>query len=207
MQRGSVFMYILVAIALLGVLTMSFVEPGGQQSRSQNAFKLANTLKAQAETYRAAIQDCVLTYPQGDTSGPDPLYAGYNKPYPVTPDSTYLPVGLRAPTINASYIRCPGNPGDSNNHSLIFDAAQGRFAPPPIPQLDYGWVYVNDSYGAYLVIGKLAKGDAYLADAFQKVATIMGSCEAEYIPAPTCGGPGTETICLRVWITRNLACP
>ncbi len=64
-QRGSALIYILIAIALLAALTMSFVEPSGQQSRSQNAYKLAQELRAQVETYRRAIQDCIITYPPG----------------------------------------------------------------------------------------------------------------------------------------------
>lgn len=202
MQRGSALIYILIAIALLGALTMAFVEPSSQQSRSQNSYKVASDLKSQIEVYRSAIQDCVLTYPGGDTSSAT-KYTGYNEPYPVTPSSTYLPVGLRDAANKASSIRCPGNPGDSNNHSAIFGSTTGRFAPVT-PNLFDAWTYTNDADGTYLLI-RTNKSDAYLQDALTKTAAMYDACEASYISGAT-APCASGYYCLRVWITRNTAC-
>lgn len=202
-DRGSALIYILIAIALLGALTMAFVEPSGQQSRSQNSYKVAQELKSQAETYRAAIQDCVITYPAGDTSNAT-KYTGYNEPYPVDPNSTYLPVGIRSTYSFANDIRCPGNPGDSNNHSVIFGGNTGRFAPVK-PALFDPWFYVNDANGVYLLVGS-NKSDAYIAEAIQKAVSSYNTCEAEYLTYPDCGGSAGYN-CLRVWVIRNTACP
>lgn len=205
-QRGSALIYILVAIALLGALTMSFVEPSGQQSRSQNSFKLATQLKSQADAYKAAIEDCVLTYPAGDTSNAT-KYAGYNEPYPLTTNSTYLPSGLRDATYSAKSIRCPGNPGNSNNHVSIFGGSSGLFAPPP-PPLMQNWTYFNTADGVFIVTGT-NKTDQYLIDAMNKTAAMYNSCEAQSVAGP--GGPSSLCLsgysCLFVWVKRNTACP
>lgn len=203
-ERGSVLIYILIAIALLGALTIAFVEPSGQNTRSQNAYRVAQEIKSQAEFYRAAIQDCILTYPAGDTAGTPPLYAGYNAPYPVTPSSTYLPVGLRDASEKASSIRCPGNPGDSNNHSAIFGGNTGRFAPVT-PSLFSDWKYANTSDGVYLV-ARTDKTDGYLQDGLQKADAMYSACEATYISGNT-APCATGFYCLQVWIIRHTACP
>lgn len=201
--RGSALIYILIAIALLGALTMAFVEPSGQQSRTQNSFKVATQLRDQAEAYRAAIQDCILTYPGGDTSTGAALYSGYNSPYPVTPSSTYLPVGLRDSGNLASSLRCPGNPGTSNSHTAIFGGTTGRFAPVKIGLMD-DWTYTNDSTGVYL-LARTNKTDQYLQDGMTKADALYSTCEADYISdgsAPCASG----YYCLRVWVIRA-TCP
>lgn len=202
-QRGSALIYILIAIALLGALTMSFVEPSNQQSRSQNSYKVATEIRAQAEVYRAAIQDCILTYPAGDVSNPT-KYAGYNEPYPVTPSSTYLPVGLRDAAEKASSLRCPGNPGDSTSHSAIFGGSTGRFAPAT-PALFSEWKYANDSTGVYLV-ARTDKTDMYLQEGLQKADAMFSACEATYISGNT-APCATGFYCLQVWVIRHTPCP
>lgn len=202
-QQGSALIYILIAIALLGALTMAFVEPSGQQSRSQNAFKVATQLRDQAEVYRAAIQDCIITYPAGDVSNAT-KYTGYSEPYPVTPSTTYLPVGLRDANNLASSLRCPGNPGDSNSHSLLFGGTTGRFSPVKIGLLD-DWTYANDADGVYL-LARTNKTDGYLQDAMSKADALYSACEADYISdgsSPCASG----YYCLRVWVIRIAACP
>lgn len=201
-QKGSALIYILIAIALLGALTMAFVEPSSQQSRSQNSYKLAQELKSQAEAYRAAIQDCVISYPAGDTSSAT-KYTGYNEPYPLTPSDSYLPPAMRDANNKASAIRCPGNPGDSINHSAIFGGSTGRFAPVNSALFD-GWIYVNDANGVYLINGT-NKTDAYLWEAAQKAAATYSSCEAQALDGTGLCPSGYK--CLLVWIIRKTACP
>ena len=65
-EKGGALIYILIAIALLAALTTTFIQPGGQSSRTQNAFKLASELTSQSRVIRSGIQDCILRYPQGD---------------------------------------------------------------------------------------------------------------------------------------------
>jgi len=201
-SRGSALIYILIAIALLGALTMSFIEPSSQQSRSQNAFKVASQLKSQAEFYRAAIQDCILTHPQGDTSNPT-KYTGYNSPFPLTPSSTYLDVSKRDADDKASSISCPGNPGDSNDHAFMFGGATGKFAPLAVQLFD-DMEYYNNADGVYL-LAKTDKTDPYLAEAMQKAEASYSACESEYISneAAPCE---SDYLCWRLWVIRNTSC-
>ncbi len=201
-SRGSALIYILIAIALLGALTMSFIEPSSQQSRSQNAFKVASQLKSQIEFYRAAIQDCILTHPKGDTSNPT-KYTGYNSPYPLTSSSTYLDAGKQVAGDVASGISCPGNPGDSNDHAFMFGGSTGKFAPLS-PNLFDELQYYNVTDGVYLLV-KTDKTDPYLGEAMLKAAAGYNSCETDYISDETAPCE-TDYLCWRVWVIRNTAC-
>src|SRR5690606_2241116 len=133
-ERGSALVYILIAIALLAALTISFMEPSSQQTQSQSSFKLASELETQVEYIRSSVQECVVLYPGGDNTidyssgGTDPGAAMH---FPIKPDSTHLPVALRStdgPVVKN--LRCPGNPGDNNNHEAIFGGMSGKFMPP-----------------------------------------------------------------------------
>ena len=44
------------------------MEPSSQQSQSQNIHKTVTQLKEQAAFIQAAIQDCILTYPEGENT-------------------------------------------------------------------------------------------------------------------------------------------
>src|ERR1700761_6428398 len=92
-ERGSALVYILIAIALLAVLTITFMEPSSQQTSSQNTFKTVTDLGNQIETIRSAIQECVLNYPKGDsnipTTGGAPTDPDARTNYPINPDSDY----------------------------------------------------------------------------------------------------------------------
>ncbi|HRC26074.1 MAG TPA: hypothetical protein PKX87_01435, partial [Alphaproteobacteria bacterium] len=65
-QKGSALVYILIAIALLAALTVTFMEPSSQQTTSQNAYKLASDIKAQADFITSSVQECVLSWRGGD---------------------------------------------------------------------------------------------------------------------------------------------
>ena len=147
-EKGSALVYILIAIALLAALTVSFMEPSSQQTSSQNTFKTAVALQGQVDTLRSAVQECLLTYPAGDStidnsgSGTD---EGANKRYPIKPNSTHYDgppaaaIGKTAGRL-ASDIRCPGdqNGANPNDHDLIFGGSSGKYFPPP-PDLFDPW--------------------------------------------------------------------
>ena len=87
-ERGSALVYILIAIALLAALTMTFMQPSSQQAQSGNTFKSVSEIQSQIDFIRAIVQECVLTYPGGAkdidivTDDPDA-----NKRYPIRPNS------------------------------------------------------------------------------------------------------------------------
>lgn len=204
-QRGSAFVYILIAIALLAALTASFMKPASQQTTAQGSFKSVTGLKSQIEFARSAIQECVLNYPDGDGST-------YLSPWPMNPSSTYLtsPSG----DDNLENIGCPGNPGGgSQDHAKIFSGSSGKFLPPP-PDLFEPWVYHNGADGIFFY-NSTDKTDSFIQTALEKLDGQFSNCEADVIDAtggqeeltstagasdPKCPNGST---CFRIWIIVN----
>jgi len=215
-SRGSALIYILIAIALIAALTAMFMQPASQQTRSQNSFKLSAELNGQVQMIRAAIQDCILQYPQGDNEINVAGYVGPN--YPLDADSTYLDDPATLGTKDVGSIRCPGNnPGDpdENQHGLMFGGNSGRFMPAT-PAMMTPWTYHNgtgismfgETYtGVFFQIDSAAT-DAFVAEAMQKVDAQFTECEAEYIAGDGANGCEDEHQCLRIWVKRVApACP
>ncbi len=202
-QRGSALVYILIAIALLAALTVTFMEPSSQQATAQNTFETVSEMNTQVNFIRSGIQECVLNYPGGDSG----RLGAVNIPYPFNPTSSYL---ASADTDGdfVRNIRCPGNPGNSNNHTDIFSGASGKFMPPP-PGFFGDWYYYNGEDGVFFYTAT-DKTDAFLTTALQKLDDQFAECEADVIDATggtveltsTGGGPQCldETTCFRVWI-------
>lgn len=209
-QKGSALVYILIAIALLAALTATFMDNSSQQTSSQNTFNTVTDLNSQINFIRSAIQECVLTFPGGDQS------AGFisdNLPYPVNPTSSYFTGATpgQAPDNHVSFLRCPGNPGDSNNHARIFGGSSGKFLPPP-PSLFLPWEYYSGPDGVFFYT-YTDKTDSFLSTALAKLDDQFSECEADVIPGggtlmtsdpvdgPVC--PLTMTACFRVWLIAN----
>jgi len=190
-EKGSALVYILIAIALLAALTVSFMEPSSQQTSSQNTFKTAVALQGQVDTIRSSIQECVLSYPRGDRtidvsgSGTD---EGATRRYPIKPNSDHYdgpPAATIAKTAGRliSDIRCPGdrNGSNANDHDRIFGGASGKFMPPP-PDLFDPWQYYNGADGVYFWT-ETDKTDAFILSALEKLDDNYSECEADVIDA------------------------
>lgn len=214
-ETGSALVYILIAIALLAALTVSFMEPSSQQTSSQNTFKTVAALQGQVDTVRAAIQECILLYPQGDTTI---VVAGYNDPYPLDPDSTHLDASYRATAgdKSVSEIRCPGhNDGTANQHLKLFTGSGGKFLPPP-PDLFEPWEYYNGPDGVFYWT-RTDKSDAFVASALEKLDEKFSECEADIVDTsfPAAGDKALDSagtpvndcpngsLCFRVWLIQN----
>lgn len=210
-QKGSALIYILIAIALLAALTATFMDDSSQQTTSQNAFNTVTDLNTQINFIRSAIQECVLTYPQGDAS----IATAFTPPYPFNPGSAYFsaaPCSCQAtPATNnaASLLRCPGNPGNSNQHAVIFGGSSGKFLPPP-PKLFTEWQYFNGADGVFFYT-RTDKTDSYLATALTKLDDQFSECEADVIVTAgsawnmtTLGASGpncpANNRCFRIWL-------
>lgn len=207
-QKGSALVYILIAIALLAALTFSFMEPSSQQTSSQNTFKAEAALQGQVDVIRSAIQECVLSYPEGDNtidatgSGTD---EGATKRYPIKPNSTHYdsPAATIPKTTGrlVADIRCPGdqNGSNKNDHDLIFGGASGKFLSPP-PDLFDPWQYYNGIDGVYFWT-QTDKTDAFILSALEKLDENYSECEADVIDATSgieyldSDGPPGETAC------------
>lgn len=218
-QKGSALVYILVAIALLGALTMTFMKPSSQQVTSQNSVKIASSLKVQADMIRASVQECVLLYPIGDNAIPDgggETEEGYNDPYPLEPDSAYFTGATIGPTTGTKYvkdIRCPGNPGsDDKNHESIFSGSSSNYLPPP-PDLFGDWQWYNGEEGVFFWI-ETDKTDPFLVSAVDKLEQQYSECEADILynassDVNMLNTPDVNFVCpagsrcFRVWVVIN----
>ncbi|MGB1077398.1 MAG: hypothetical protein ACPG05_03750 [Bdellovibrionales bacterium] len=211
-QSGSALVYILVAIALLAALTVSFMEPSGQQTQTQNSTRIVSELYNQATQIQSAIQECVLVYPAEDSTLTSTEQN--NSPYPINPADTHFAAETPAAQPNlVENIRCPGNPGGANaDHELIFAGSSGKFLPPA-PPLFSNWRYYNGADGVFFFI-ETDKTDPYLATALEKLDEKFAECEADVIDATggtvnissdTIADTGVRTCvngnrCFRVWM-------
>ena len=208
-QKGGALIYILIAIALLAALTSTFVGGGGQSSRTQNAFKLAQELNSQGRVIRSAIQDCVLRYPQGDAG--DISEANYNNPYPLNPSSTEFTTA--AANDNIENLKCPGTSEavGVDDHLNIFSGT-GEFSGylPTTPDLMEPWTYFNGDAtvaglrmdGVYFQITS-TKNDPFIAESMTKIDGLLASCEVDYIVGDGTNSCASNTQCLRYWIIRS----
>jgi hypothetical protein len=189
-ERGSALVYILIAIALLAALTVTFMEPSSQQTTSQNTFKTVAGVAGQMEVIRSSIQECILSYPRGDgtinlgvggVTDPDA-----RKNYPIDPDSDHFLGASPLPSGDhlVRNIRCPGNnPGSPNqkNHALIFSGASGKFLPPA-PELFSDWQYYNGEDGVFFWTST-DKSDSFLISALEKLDEQYSECEVDIVNA------------------------
>lgn len=216
-ERGSALIYILIAIALLAALTVAFMDSSGQQTQNQNTFRTQSDLEQQVDFIRSAVQECVLTHSGGDSTidngvaGTDP---GANKQYPIKPNSTHF-VGATpaaAANRNVENIRCPGDPGDNNDHQNIFGGTSGKFFPA-VPSLFDAWQWYNGDDGVFFWIST-TKSDAFLATALEKLDGKYADCEASFIDAtggavdmdsdtPDQASCAAGSLCFRVFMIRN----
>lgn len=218
-EKGSALVYILIAIALLAALTVTFMEPSSQQTSTQNTFKTLTEVESQANIIRSAIQECVLSYPKGDTNidnvTEDP---GARKNYPINPDSDYYTTATpgKAGNRHVKNIRCPGNnPGGANvdDHELIFTGAEGKFLPPA-PDLFQDWQYYSGVDGIFFWIST-DKSDAFLLTALSKLDDKYSECEADIIDTSDAPAGAKDldsagdvecaanNVCFRVWMVMN----
>lgn len=186
-ENGSALVYILIAIALLAALTVTFMQPSSQQTSSQSSFRTVSNIKSQVDTIRSAILECVLSYKKGDRSiditggGSDP---DARRNFPIKPNSTHFSSATIGPTAGrlVKDIRCPGNPGnDDENHVVIFGGISGKFLPPA-PGLFDDWQYYNGTDGVFFWL-QTNKTDAFINTALLKSDDQFGECEADIIDA------------------------
>jgi len=193
-EQGSALVYILIAIALLAALTVTFMEPSSQQTSSQNTFNTVSGVKSQINLIRSAIQECVLSYPKGDqtidTSGGG-TDVGADDRFPIKPNSTHYAAATIGPTAGrlVKDIRCPGHQDGANpeDHAKIFSGSSGKFMPPA-PDLFNDWEYYNGTDGVFFWIST-DKTDAFIEAALAKLDDEFAECEADVI---TSGGAATD---------------
>lgn len=219
-ETGSALVYILIAIALLAALTVSFMEPSSQQTTSQNAFRATTAIQSQIDTIRSGIQECILLFPNGD--GTIDTSGGGSDPdadvrYPINPDSSHYSSATPGQSGDrlVRNMRCPGNnPGNPNeaDHALIFTGQSGKFLGPA-PDLFQDWQIYNGVDGVFYWT-ETSNSDAFLVAALQKLDEKYAECEADIIDATasqqaldslspaTVSCPQGST-CFRIWVVQQ----
>lgn len=210
-QRGGALIYILIAIALLAALTSTFIQPGGQSSRTQNAFKTATMINSQSRLLRSAMQDCVLRFPQGDNTITE---VGYIDPYPLNPSSSDAVYGAYdTPGSNlASDLRCPGA-----TYTQIFSGGGefSSFLPTP-PDLMEPWTYFNgniaaaagapgynEAFNGVFYQIQSDKSDPFIGEAMEKIDNLASACEVDHQVGTGTNGCENGHQCLRFWLIRR----
>lgn len=157
-QRGSVMIYILVAVGLLAGVTATMMTGSSNQTNNNKGSGITADLKSQLNVIVAAVQECTMTYPNQD--GDLTATQQKNAPYPINPKDPYLddPAAEVVATDEVSYIRCPGNPGTGasgfESQKRIFSGESGKFLPEPPPGFS-PWVYYNGVNGVYVMTAAL----------------------------------------------------
>lgn len=218
-ESGSALVYILIAIALLAALTVTFMEPSSQQTSSQSGFRTGSAVQSQVDLIRSAVQECILRYPNGDQTinASTITDVGARKEFPINPNSDHLDAGDRSGDRAVKNIRCPGdNDGTANHHQKIFSGSSGKFMPAP-PSLFEDWQWYNGTDGVFFWI-RTSKSDSFLSSALEKLDEKFGECEVDVIASSgssvdmdsdatsqaTC--PANNT-CFRVWMINNGSAP
>ena len=163
-ERGSALVYILIAIALLAALTVTFMEPSSQQTSSQSGFRTATEVKSQVDVIRSSVDECA------------------NISYPIDPNSSYLPAASQSGDQLVRNIRCPGNnpgPPSQNDHQLIFGGNTGKYLPAA-PSLFGEWQWYNGNDGVFFWMST-DKSDAYLKSSLEKLDENYSECEVDVI--------------------------
>ena len=144
-QRGSAVFYVLIAIAMLGMLTFAFMNDSGTNTVKQNAYQISEQLYNQFNTINSAVLQCILEYPKGggDLDGNSYVDANDNnhRPYPLTPSNANNPGGAAADD-QARNMKCPG----SGNGIFQGSGNIGTYLPPP-PSEFSEWEYFNTASG------------------------------------------------------------
>lgn len=217
-ERGSALVYILIAIALLAALTVTFMEPSSQQTSSQSGFRTATAVKSQADLIRSAVQECILRYANGDRTINEGTVTdvGARIEFPLRPDSEHLPASLRADDRSVADIRCPGNNDgvEPENHQLVFGGNTGKFLPAA-PELFENWQWYNGTDGVFFWT-YTTKSDSFLLSSLEKLDENYAECEADVIDATggvenldvaaTVSCP-SGAVCFRVWMINNASAP
>lgn len=164
-QSGSVFFYILAAVAMLGALSYVMSRGSGDSASGLQASRIADDIKTQAQLIRSAIIECNLVYQIG---------------YPLDPGT---------PTdIGVLQCRTDGGGGVQN----MFDGTTGRFEPEAPPVFTAGWVYGIDTTPpttdtVYIELNQATNctANAGLSSAFQ---ILTSSFTASELTGTVCNG-------------------
>lgn len=158
-EDGNILFYILIAVVLLGSLTMMLSRGSGESASTTSANRISEDIKAQAQLIRSAIVECNLVYNNGY-----PVASYQNRVKNLTCQTGMTSTDIKG--IFNGALDGSGNPVSSSD----------RFLPLPPKPFDEtpGWEYIiNTVPDPDQISIKLSKaincdGDAALKIAMEK---------------------------------------
>ncbi len=206
-QQGNILLYILIAIFLAGMLTVTLTQGPQKSALTGQMDELTVAIKSDISVIESAVMDCVIMYPKG---GPDDNGDGTisvtenaNNPFPMGSGIA----GYSWNEINGGGVGCPGAPHDSFNDFVpILDSKEGRALKILSDTTNYETYFLNSDQGegVLLEITKPVSDPVWL-EAIKRLNDSYSKCKASYSVAnpATYSFNGTCTNgCFFYWFKR-----
>lgn len=200
-ERGSMVTYILIAIFLVGILTLTLSEGPKKSAMTQQLDGMTMAIKGDLDTIEASINDCVLLYPTAidlNNDGTTNTTDNANVPFPVIYASgSYSTNGALANAV------CPGMPptpltGNPTVKQQIIGISAGRTLRMLGDTATYTTTLANDSTEGVMIKIVPTAANATWTEAAQRINSRYSTCKAA---VDTTSLPCANT-CLYFWIKR-----
>jgi len=179
-QRGSVIIYILIAIFLTGLLVAAMSQGAKKSASSEQINEMMMYLQTDIQTIQSNITECVVSYqnnnfcPPTSSGGCVSQYAtqdagNYNVPFPIP--STALATGLGTALASITCPRAPGTP-------IIFTDSITQSLKLLQDTANYTVAYYNDNTdGVYIRITRVGT-DPLWTEVLARLPSKYASCSA-----------------------------
>jgi hypothetical protein len=179
-EKGSVFIYILAAVFMIGLLVFAMTRGPQKGAVSGQADEMTNLAQADVAAIITDISECMLTYPNKVDVNADGIddFGNPNPPYPL-----YDPAGTSGGTgAVLTNIVCPGTPGTPK----LFDTAKGNKLRLIGNTTDFSATYFNDATnGVYFVIKRLTTSPVW-NEAMARLDRKYPGCKATTVSVGAC---------------------
>jgi len=217
-QRGSIIIYILIAIFLTGLLVAAMSQGAKKSASSEQIDEVMMYMQSDIQTVQANITECVVSYQNNNFCPPNSSGPGLscqdefqtqdtgnpNVPFPLYHDLTSGGSGdlLYNPGSPSTSIMCPRAPSAQQK---IFTESTMQSLKLLQDTSNYTTTYfTNGSEGVYLRIARTLS-DPVWTEAIARLNAKYSPCSVSYV-APGSADPTGYTCtygCLYYWILRR----
>ncbi|MBU6475776.1 MAG: hypothetical protein KGL10_01790 [Alphaproteobacteria bacterium] len=211
-QRGSIIIYILIAIFLAGLLVEMMTQGATKSASSSQIDAIVMELQGDIKTIHAAVDECAVTYQTPLTGTP----GNPNQPFPMycansgcalstmTSDGTSSITGTTLPLVG-----CPGAPA---GEKLVFPNAVAENLKLLDDTSNYNVTYITDTNDGILLRITRVGTDPLWSEAITRLAGKFSACAAKVVTAnPDALNYNCSGGCLYYWILRKpstvFSCP
>lgn len=193
-ERGSIIIYMIMALVLLGLLTAYMTQGTQRGPQSFQVDEVQGYLEGDLKTIEAAVGECLMLYSDptdvdgdGDTDATD----NPNPPFPLY--GTALTSGGAGTSL--ANVQCPGAPGPDGQR-IIFNNGPGRHLKL-LSDSAYTVTYLNNAVeGVRITISRSSASEVW-SEVISRFNSKVDTCKAEVDTAGGCANG-----CLRFWIKR-----